>query len=357
MVGIARENHGHARMRIADRLIDGERGAFVIAEVAQAHDGSLGYAHAFIDAAADAGADAIKFQTHIADAESTLDEQFRVQLSGQDATRWDYWRRMEFTRDQWAGLAEHATRRKLVFLSSPFSPAAVDLLASVGIPAWKVGSGEAFNHTLIDLMLDHGGPILLSTGMSNWGDITDMVAHIHERGGDVALFQCASRYPTSLEKVGINVVGELRRRFALPVGLSDHSGTPWPALASLVESIDFLEVHVTFDKSMYGPDTSSSLTFTELAMVTGANRAFATMRANPVDKDQAAADLAQTKTLFTKSLSPVRDLPAGTLLNAEMLTAKKPGGGLTQEQLSQVLGRRLYRDVPANRLLRLDDLI
>jgi len=356
MIGIARANSGHARMKIADRLIDGGRGAFVIAEVAQAHDGSLGYAHAFINAAADAGADAIKFQTHVADAESTLDDQFRVPLSGQDATRWDYWRRMEFTREQWAGLAEHAAHRKLIFLSSPFSPAAVELLAGIGVPAWKVGSGETFNRTLIDLMLDHGGPILLSTGMSTWGDIASMVAHIQGRGGEVALFQCSSRYPTPLEKVGVNVVGELRRRFAIPVGLSDHSGTPWPALAALNESIDLLEVHVTFDRRMYGPDTSSSLTFTELAMVTEANRAFATMRASPVDKDQAAADLAQTKTLFTKSLSPVRDLSAGTVLAAEMLTVKKPGGGLSLEQLDQVIGRRLRRDIPANRLLRLDDL-
>ncbi len=356
MVGYAHKWLGFAPMKIGDRLIDGQRGAFVIAEVAQAHDGSLGYAHAFINAAADAGADAIKFQTHIADAESTLDEQFRIPLSGQDANRWAYWRRMEFTCEQWAGLAEHAARRNLFFLSSPFSSAAVRLLADIGVPAWKVGSGEVFNRPLIDLMLDHSGPILLSTGMSTWGDIANLVAHIQGRNGEVALFQCSSRYPVSLEKVGINVVGELRDRFAVPVGLSDHSGTPWPALASLSESIDLLEVHVTFDRRMYGPDTSSSLTFTELAMVTEANRAFATMRANPVDKDQDAADLAQTRALFTKSLSLVRDLSAGTVLCAEMLTVKKPGGGLSLEQLDQVIGRSLCRDVPANRLLRLDDL-
>ena len=345
-------------MKIAGRLIDGEgeRGAFVIAEVAQAHDGSLGYAHAFIDATADAGADAVKFQTHIADAESTLDEKFRIPLSGQDGTRWDYWRRMEFTREQWAGLAEHAARRNLVFLSSPFSPAAVELLAGIGIPAWKVGSGEAFNPSLVDQMLRHGGPILLSSGMSTWAEIAGMVAHIQGKGGEVALFQCSSRYPTPLEDVGVNIVDELRRRFALPVGLSDHSGTPWPALACLGKCIDLLEVHVTFDRRMYGPDTSSSLTFSELTMVAQANRAFAAMRASPVDKDKAAQQLEKTKAMFTKSLSPVSDLPAGTVLTAEMLTVKKPGGGLSFEQLGQVLGRRLCRDVPANRLLRLDDL-
>ncbi|MGI9422325.1 MAG: N-acetylneuraminate synthase family protein, partial [Hyphomicrobiaceae bacterium] len=128
----------------------------IIAEVAQAHDGSLGFAHAFIDAVAASGADAIKFQTHIANAESTLDEAFRIPLSGQDETRWDYWRRMEFTPDQWRGLSAHASEKGLVFLSSAFSVPAIELLAGLGMPAWKVGSGEAFNAVLIDAMLQKG---------------------------------------------------------------------------------------------------------------------------------------------------------------------------------------------------------
>ena len=104
---------------------------FVIGEVAQAHDGSLGLAHAFVDAIADAGADAVKFQTHIAEAESTPAEQFRVAFSQQDATRYDYWRRTSFTEEQWRGLADHARERGLIFLSSPFSLEAVDLLERV----------------------------------------------------------------------------------------------------------------------------------------------------------------------------------------------------------------------------------
>lgn len=342
-------------IQIGNFKIDGENGTFMIAEVAQAHDGSLGYAHSFIDAAADAGADAVKFQTHIADAESTLDEPFRVPLSGQDTTRWEYWRRMEFSRAQWEGLADHAAKRGLVFLSSAFSPEAVNLLAEIGMPAWKVGSGEASNWALIELMLEKGGPILLSTGMSTWDDVADSLAHIHALGGCAAVFQCTTRYPTSLKEVGLNVLSQIKERFAVPVGLSDHSGTPWPALAAMAAAVDLFEAHVTFDRRMYGPDSSSSMTFAELSMVCEANRAFATMRSNPVDKDEAAAMLAETKTLFTKSLSPVRNLPAGTMLTPDMVALKKPGGGLPQESLPNVLGRRLKHDVSANRLLREDD--
>ena len=129
-----------------------------------------------------------------------------------------------------------------------------------------------------------------------------------------------------------------------------------PAMAALAQGADLLELHVTFDRGMYGPDTSSSITFSELAKLSEANRAFTEMRANPVDKDSAARELTETKALFTKSLSPVSDLSAGTVLSEDMLTLKKPGSGLRPEDLKDVLGKRLLRDVPANRLLRIQDL-
>ena len=120
-----------ASITIADRTIHNGGRAFLIAEVAQGHDGSLGTAHAFIEVAADAGADAIKFQTHIAAAESTLDEPFRVKFSLQDETRYDYWKRMEFSAEQWRDLADHARDRGLIFLSSAFSVQAVRLLSEI----------------------------------------------------------------------------------------------------------------------------------------------------------------------------------------------------------------------------------
>src|SRR5919199_176992 len=138
----------------------------IVAEVAQAHDGSLGTAHAFIDACARAGADAVKFQTHIAAAESTPGEPWRGKFSRQDPSRHDYWKRMGVGEDQWGGLKEHADARGLLFLSSPFSVEAVDLLARVGVAAWKVASGEVGNVPMFERMAGGGGPVLLSPGMS-----------------------------------------------------------------------------------------------------------------------------------------------------------------------------------------------
>ena len=143
-------------IEIAGRQVGGGEPALLIAEIAQAHDGSLGLAHAFIDAAATAGADAVKFQTHIAAAESTLDEPFRVRFSKQDATRYEYWQRMQFTPEQWAGLADHARERKLIFLSSAFSVDAVELLQRLKVPAWKIASGELASRTMLAAMVAAG---------------------------------------------------------------------------------------------------------------------------------------------------------------------------------------------------------
>ena len=159
----------------------------VIGEVAMSHDGSLGLAHAFIDAIAAAGADAVKFQTHIAAEESTPSEPFRVKFSRQDATRYDYWKRMEFTEEQWRGLAAHCAERHVLFISSPFSLAAVDLLQRVGQPLWKIASGEVSNVQLLDHVLDTGSPVVLSTGMSPLAETDAAVARVKARGSKVGV--------------------------------------------------------------------------------------------------------------------------------------------------------------------------
>ncbi len=197
----------------------------IVGEVAQAHDGSLGMAHAFIDAIADAGADAVKFQTHIATAESTPSEPWRAKFSHQDATRYDYWKRMEFTEHQWLGLKQHADERKLIFLSSPFSIEAVEMLRRVGLAAWKVASGEISNVPMFERMLASRLPIILSSGMSPWNELDVAVKKVERAGLDLTVLQCSSVYPTPPEKLGLNLLSELRKRYRCKVGLSDHSGT------------------------------------------------------------------------------------------------------------------------------------
>lgn len=332
------------------------RRAFLIGEVAQAHDGSLGFAHAFIDVAASAKFDAVKFQTHVADAESTLDEQFRVNFSYEDATRYAYWQRMEFTAEQWGGLAEHARAKNLVFMSSCFSVRAVEMMRAIGMPAWKVGSGETQSESLIDAMAQGGEPILLSTGLANTGAVGRIVEKLSNRQIPVGIFQCTSRYPTRFEDIGLNVIDELNAAFGCPTGLSDHSGAIWPGVAAMARGAALIEVHMALHKLQFGPDTPASLVPDELARLVEARNAIATMLSQPVNKDRAAGASEPMRRMFGKSLALRAPLSAGTILEAGHLTYKKPGDGLSQGDLDRVLGRQLRRDVPSNRLLRFEDL-
>ena len=344
-------------VELADRSIGPGHPCYVIAEVAQAHDGSLGTAHAYIDAAAHCGADAVKFQTHIAAAESTPAEAFRVKFSRQDATRYDYWKRMEFTPEQWQGLADHCRERGLAFLSTPFSLAAVDLLERLDVPAWKVGSGEVTNLPMLERMARTGRPVLLSSGMSSWQHLDEAVACIRKNGAQPILFQCTTSYPCPAEKIGLNVLAELRSRYDCPVGLSDHSGTIYAGLAAAALGADLLEVHFVFSRECFGPDVPASLTTEQLRQLVEGTRFIHTALAHPLDKDLEADRTSELRTLFGKSVVAECDLAAGRCLRREDLALKKPGTGIPAARLPEIIGRTLKHDVRGDTLLSENDFV
>ena len=329
---------------------------FVIGEVAQAHDGSLGTAHAYIDAVADAGADAVKFQTHIAAAESTRSESWRVRFSSQDENRYEYWKRMEFTESQWLGLARHAESRGLFFLSSAFSAEAVDLLSKVGVPAWKVGAGEVTNLPLLERMARTNKPLMLSSGMASWAELDAAVDTVRRFGAPVAVLQCTTAYPCPPERLGLNVIERLRERYGCVVGLSDHSGTIYAGLAAASLGAKLVEVHVTFSRQAFGPDVPASVTLEELAQLVRGVRFIGTALSNPVDKDTLSAEMAELKRTFQKSVVAARPLPAGHRLAEADLALKKPGTGIPAARLQEIIGQKLVHAVEADTLLAEEDL-
>lgn len=328
----------------------------MVAEVAQAHDGSLGMAHSFIDAIARAEADAVKFQTHIAAAESTPAEEWRVKFSQQDATRYDYWKRMEFTEEQWIGLRRHAEERNLLFLSSPFSLESVDLLERIGVAAWKIASGEISNWPMLERIISTKKPVILSSGMSNWSELDEAVKSFQLAGVDLTVLQCSTTYPTPAEKLGLNLILELRKRYGCKVGLSDHSGTLYAGLAAATLGADMIEVHVTLSREAFGPDVPASVTTSELRQLVEGVRFIRTALDHPVDKDEAAENLGGMRSLFTKSIVARTNLPAGKRLEDSDLCFKKPGTGLAAASLPHILGRKLRRLVEADTLLSEEDL-
>jgi N-acetylneuraminate synthase len=328
----------------------------IIGEVAQSHDGSLGAAHSFIDAIARAGADAVKFQTHIASEESTPGEQWRVRFSPQDETRFGYWQRMEFSADQWLGLKQHADEVGLLFLSTPFSERAAEMLQGIGMKTWKVASGEIGNTPLLKRMASSGGPVILSSGMSPWRELDKAVEVVRECGNPLAVLQCTSAYPCPPERVGLNMLSEMRERYDLPVGLSDHSGNIFAGLAAVALGAEILEVHVALSREMFGPDVPASVTTPELSQLVDGARQIERMTASPIDKDAQPEDITKLRNLFTKSVVAGADLPAGTILSSDHLKLKKPGTGLDASHLQDLTGRRLCRSLKTDEIILLEDV-
>lgn len=328
----------------------------IIAEIGQAHDGSLGILHSYIDAAAETGVDAVKCQIHIADAESSPYERFRVNFSYEDETRSDYWRRMEFTPDQWKGIKRHCDEAGVRFICSPFSNAGVDVLEEAGVWKYKIGSGEVTNLLLLEKIARTGKDIILSSGMSSFRELDEAVNFIQPFGVGLSIVQCTTRYPAPPEHTGLNVIGELKARYNLPTGLSDHSGAIYPAIAAAALGAELIEVHVVFDKRMFGPDATSSLTIAELGEMVRGVRFIETAMEREVDKnDDSHYD--ELKEMFGKSLAVNKGLPAGGVLAFEDLEAKKPAGrGIPARRHREVVGRTLAVDKKRWDFLGEDDL-
>ena len=342
-------------IKIGKRFIGDGYKPFIIAEVAQSHGGNIKKVHKFIKMISKTGADAIKFQTHIADAESTLDEPFRVKISDKYNTRYDYWKSMEFNFTQWKKIYNYSKKYGLIFLSSPFSVEAVKLLKKVGVPAWKVGSGEFFADNLISSMIKTKLPILLSTGMSNNNEIDKRIKFLKKNLAKFGIFQCTSMYPSSLKLIGLNVVREFKKKYNCPVGLSDHTGSIFSGMAALANGANILEVHVNVDNNINNPDLSSSVNLIDLKRLCDARDAFFLIENHPVDKNRMSHRLKNMKRIFGKSLALKKDLKKNTILKAKLLTTKKPGFGIPENKINLIIGKKLRNDVPRNRLLRWKD--
>ena len=328
----------------------------IIAEVGQAHDGSLGAAHAFIDAVADTGADAIKFQTHIASEESSEHEPWRVKFSIQDDSRFNYWKRMEFSKEQWLGLKKHAEEMKLVFLSSPFSVAALNLLEEIGTIAWKVASGELTNLPLLKAMLATKKPILLSTGMANLEEIDKAAMMCSEAKVNFALFQCTTKYPSPPDHWGLDLIPHFQEKYNCPVGLSDHSGTIYAPLAAVTLGASVVEVHVTLSKHSFGPDVESSVTLDELKNIVEGSKLIFKSLSKRSDKDMVSSEMDESRKLFGHSLVAKTEIKKGEALSESNVSTRKPCLGIPVKEFYSAMGCKANRDLSASEFIRIEDI-
>lgn len=329
----------------------------IIAEIAQAHDGSLGILHSYIDALAETGVDVVKFQTHIAEAESSAFEPFRVNFSYVDKTRFDYWKRMSFTEEQWVGIKAHCEEKGMEFMSSPFSVEAVELLERLQVKRYKIGSGEVSNFLMLEHIARTGKPIILSSGMSSYAELDQSISFLKKKNVPLSLLQCNTEYPTPPERVGIQAMLEMKERYKLPVGLSDHSATLAAPLCAVSLGAEILEFHVVFDRRMFGPDAASSLQIDEVKQLVQAVRQIEVMRDTQVDKNDVER-FSTAKVIFGKALAVRSDLPAGHVIRFEDLETKKPANkGIPAAQFETIIGRVLKHQLAAQSFLNFEDLV
>tara|TARA_R100000935_G_scaffold58846_1_gene98510 strand:+ start:2629 stop:3621 length:993 start_codon:yes stop_codon:yes gene_type:complete len=314
----------------------------IVAEIAQAHKGSLELALAYIDALSNTGVDALKFQVHIAEAESSIHEPFRIKFS-EDNTRYDYWKRMEFTLEEWKILKNRCESHNIEFLASPFSNAAVDLLEEVGVKRYKIGSGEVTNFLLLEKIANTRKPVILSSGMSSYIELDKTVKFLEDRDVEYSILQCTTAYPTVPENYGLNVISELKKRYQVTIGYSDHSAKIETCIAAAALGAEILEFHAVFDRNSTGPDASSSLEIKEIKILVSAVKNISLALSSPVDKGDNSKFL-ELKNIFEKSLAVNKNLPSGHIIKYEDLEAKKPKGhGIDASRFQEVIGRKIYK--------------
>jgi N-acetylneuraminate synthase len=328
---------------------------FIIAEIAQAHEGSLGIAHSYIDALAKTGVNAVKFQTHIAEAESSEFENFRINFSYEDVTRSDYWKRMEFTIEQWSGLKKHCEDLGIEFISSPFSCAAVDLLEKIGVNKYKIGSGETTNYLMLQKIAQTGKDIFLSSGMSSFSEIDKTLNFLKPFKNKLSLFQCTTEYPTSPDTWGLNVISEMKSKYQLPIGFSDHSSDIYAPLAAVTVGSELLEFHAVFHKDIFGPDAKASLNMVQISKLVSGVRDIEKSINNPVDKND-NLKYASNKILFGKSLAINKNLEIGHIIQIQDLESKKPAEkGIAASEFQSVIGKKLNKSLKKWEFLTMND--
>jgi sialic acid synthase SpsE len=316
---------------------------YVIAEAGANHNRDLAIARELVDVAAEAGADAVKFQTYSGEAlYSTKTPDFEYLAPITDKSPSELLEDIALPREWQVELRDHAAARGIDFFSSPFDVEAIAELDALGVPAMKIASFEIVDPVLIAAAAATGRPLLISTGMATLGEVEAALRDAAEAGAtEVGLMQCTSVYPAPAERANLRAMATMRTAFGLPVGLSDHTtGISVPVAAAALGAA-FLEKHFTLDRTMEGPDHPFALEPGELkAMVAGIREAQAAL-GDGQKRGPSPEEAKENYELGRRSLIVVGDHPAGTVLSEEMLTRKRPGFGIAPRDLGKVVGRTL----------------
>jgi sialic acid synthase SpsE len=337
-------------LTIGNRDIGPGLPCFVIAEAGINHNGDAGLAAELVDRAAEAGADAIKFQTHLPEYEMLRGGETAAYVG---ESLFDLLTRTALSPDVHYELAARAARNGIMFLSTPFSREAADFLDTLGVPAFKTGSGELTNLPLQQHIARKGRPMIVSTGMSTPDEIDATVRVLDGMGARYALMHCTSTYPTPFAHVQLGCIGWLQQKYGVPIGFSDHTLGNAMALAAVAVGANIFEKHFTSSRSLPGPDQQGSMEPAELAALVKGIRAIeeacgTTKMIQP--GEQEVRDMAH------HSVVSIRDIAAGSTITPADVWTKRPGTGIPARRLDEVIGRTAKRAIPKDSLIAWDQV-
>ncbi|MDH5021364.1 N-acetylneuraminate synthase family protein [Halobacterium rubrum] len=322
---------------------------FVIAEVGINAGDDIELAKRFIEVAANSGADAIKFQTHLSNEEMVAEEMEKIGAG----EVYEVVSGCSFSKDEHRALKDHCDREDVEYLSTPFSVKAVDWLEELDVSAIKIGSGELTNYPLLDRAVEAGVPLLVSTGMSDYGTIADTVDFLNERDAKFGLLYCVSEYPTDPADFQLDTIEEMKTKYDVPVGFSDHSTGVEASVIAMARGADFVEKHFTIDRRLPGPDQEVSIEPEEIDTLTD----YAELVHSTSGREKFTTDEeADVKAWARHSIVTAEDVEAGQRLTEDDLTTKRPGTGISADRFYEVIGEAIDVDLPANSVVKEDHL-
>ncbi|TDX58933.1 pseudaminic acid synthase [Orenia marismortui] len=337
-------------IKIQDKLIGEDQPCFIIAEAGSNHDRDLGQAKKLIDVAAEAGVDAVKFQSFTADKIAARTEDDIMKLGDEYDTAdhlYDLYAKLELPREWQEELRDYAEEKGLIFLSTPFDYDAVDQLDELGIAAFKIASFECIDLPFLKYIAKKGKPIILSTGMANLGEIEESIEAIYnEENQQLALLHCGINYPMPMEDVNLAAMDTMKQAFQVPVGYSDHTLGITVPIAAVARGAKVIEKHYTLSRDLPGPDHKFALEPEELkTMVKGIREAEAAI-GSPIKKHVDSEEIHYYR--GRRSIFAIKDIEKGMTITEDMVRILRPGIGLKPKYYDLVIGRKASADIKAN---------
>ncbi len=343
------------KVKIGTKLVGDGEPCFIIAEAGVNHNGDIERAKQLVDTALKANADAVKFQTFKTEKMVTKyaeKAEYQSETTAKDESQYEMIKRLELTDNEFKELAGYAQKKGIMFLSSPFDEESVDLLERLGVPAFKIPSGEITNVCFLEYVAGKGVPVILSTGMATLGEVEEALYVL--QGVDVVLLHCITSYPASRDAVNLRVIDTLRHAFRVPVGFSDHTLGITTAVAAVALGACVIEKHFTLDKTLPGPDHKASLAPFELKemvlSIREVEKALGDGIKRPTEEEE------RIKKVVRKSVVAVTDIPEGTTITRDMVGIKRPGTGIEPKYLDLVIHRRVKTHIRAGEVLTFEDV-